>query len=62
MICLVAGLPANFWEFAERMAAKLISMTVKEGEKIIPFEKLYKRKPSMDLIRIFGCHAFTHVS
>ena len=37
-------------------------MTVKEGEKITPLEKLYERKPSMDLIRIFGCHAFTHIS
>ena len=61
MICLAAELPTNFWEFAERMATKLISMTVKEGEKIISLEKLYERKPSMDLIRTFGCHAFTHV-
>ena len=44
------------------MAAKLISMIVKEGEKIIPLEKLYERKPSMDLIRTFGCHAFTYIS
>ena len=37
-------------------------MTVKEGEKITPLEKLYERKPSLDLIRTFGCHAFAHIS
>ena len=36
-------------------------MIMKEGEKITPLEKLYERKPSMDLIRTFGCHVFTHV-
>ena len=36
-------------------------MTVKEGEKITSFEKLYERKPSIDLIRTFSCHTFTHV-
>ena len=61
VIHLAAGLPANFWKFAKRMAVKLISMTVKEGEKITPLEKLYERKPSMDLIRTFGCHTFTHI-
>ena len=44
------------------MAAKLISITVKEDKKITSLEKLYERKPSMDLIKTFGCHAFTHIS
>ena len=58
---LAARLPPKFWEFAERMASKLISLMVKEGQEITPFEKLYETKPSMNLIRTFGCHAFAHI-
>ena len=31
-------------------------------QEISPYEKLYGVKPSMDLIHVFGCHAFAHVS
>ena len=58
---LAAHLPPKFWEFAERMASKLISLIVKEGQEITPFEKLYEIKPSMNLIRTFGCHAFAYI-
>ena len=45
VIHLAAELPANFWKFVERMAAKLISMTVKEGEKITPLENCMRENP-----------------
>ena len=47
---LTAHLPPKFWEFTEKMASKLISLMVKEGQEITPFEKLYETKPSMNLI------------
>ena len=59
---LAACLPFKFWKFTERMASKLISLMVKEGQEITPFEKLYKTKPSMNLIQTFGCHAFIYIS
>ena len=37
-------------------------MVVKQGQEISPYEKLYGVKPSMDLIYVFGCHVFAHVS
>ena len=60
-IRLTACLPPKFWEFAERMASKLISLMVKEEQEITPFEKLYETKPSMNLIQTFDCHAFAHI-
>ena len=51
-----------FWKFAERMASKVILMVVKQEQEILPYEKLYGVKPSMDLICVFGCYAFAHVS
>ena len=56
-----ACLPLKFWKFTERMASKLISLMVKEEQEIIPFEKLYEIKPSMNLIQTFGCYAFAHI-
>ena len=61
-ICLTAQLPPNFWKFAERMASKVILMVIKQRQEISLYEKLYGVKPSMDLICVFGCHAFAHVS
>ena len=58
---LTACLLSKFWKFVEKMASKLISLMVKEGQKITPFEKLYETKPSMNLIQTFGCHTFTHI-
>ena len=47
---LAACLSSKFWEFTERMASKLISLMVKKGQEITPFEKLYETKSSMNLI------------
>ena len=37
-------------------------MVVKQGQEILPYEKLYGVKPSMDLICVFEYHVFTHIS
>ena len=58
---LTACLPPKFWKFTERIASKLISLMIKEGQEITPFEKLYETKPSMNLIQTFGYHAFAHI-
>ena len=50
-----------FWEFAERLASMVISLCVKENETVTPFEKLFEKKPSIKLIRTFGCHSFAHI-
>ena len=56
-----AHLPPKFWKFAKRMASKLISLMVKEEQKITSFEKLYETKSSMNLIWTFGYHAFAYI-
>ena len=61
MIRIHAGLPEQFWDYAEKLASVVSSYIVKEGEEISPFQKLYGRKPNIELICHFGCHAFTHI-
>ena len=52
MIRIHAGLPEQFWDYAEKLASVVSSYIVKEGEEISPFQKLYGRKPNIELIAL----------
>jgi len=56
-------LPKSFWTFAVNYSQEILNRLPTRAltEKMMPFEALYKRKPSVAHMRIFGCLVYVHV-
>jgi len=56
-------LPKSFWTFAVNYSQEILNRLPTRAltEKMTPFEALYKRKPSVAHMRIFGCPVYVHV-
>ena len=55
------NMPAAFWEYAENLAAIILSYIVTPNNTISGYEMVTKQKPSMSRIRTFGCHTFAYI-
>ena len=60
-----AGMPLTFW--AEAMAVSIyvknqIPHRALKNGKMSPFEELFKRKPDIGHLRVFGCLAYAHIA
>lgn len=57
-----SGVPTRFWNFAFETATYLINrMPSRNSSQISPFEHLFKRKPDLSFLRVFGCQCFPHL-
>jgi hypothetical protein len=57
MTLVQSGLPKKFWEKAASNAAAIYNRRPEAGG-MIPFKKLYGRKPLVNRLRLFGCLAY----
>ncbi|MBW0538923.1 hypothetical protein O181_078638 [Austropuccinia psidii MF-1] len=57
---LQARLTPNFWTFAFRHAAWVHNRVLHAGSEKTPYELAIKRRPSLFLLRVFGCSAILH--
>jgi len=57
-------LPKSFWTFAVNYSQEILNRLPTRAltEKMMLFKALYKRKPSVAHIQIFGCLVYMHVS
>ncbi|MBW0540661.1 hypothetical protein O181_080376 [Austropuccinia psidii MF-1] len=55
-----ANLPSTFWMYAMRHAAWVFNRVLHAKDNITPYEAVIKQKPSLSLLRVFGCKAFIH--
>ncbi|MBW0538940.1 hypothetical protein O181_078655 [Austropuccinia psidii MF-1] len=55
-----ANLPPIFWTYALRHAAWVFNRVLHNTNVTTPYEAVIKRKPSLTLLRVFGCKAFIH--
>ncbi|MBW0523358.1 hypothetical protein O181_063073 [Austropuccinia psidii MF-1] len=55
-----ANLPPTFWTYAIRHAAWVFNRVLHANNNVTPYEAVIKQKPSLALLRIFGCKAFVH--
>ncbi|MBW0563847.1 hypothetical protein O181_103562 [Austropuccinia psidii MF-1] len=55
-----ANLPPTFWTYALRHAAWVFNRALHASGDTTPYEAVIKRKPSLSLLRVFGCKAFIH--
>ncbi|MBW0538921.1 hypothetical protein O181_078636 [Austropuccinia psidii MF-1] len=55
-----ANLPPTFWTYALRHAAWVFNRVLHAKNDVTPYEAVIKRKPSLALLRVFGCKAFVH--
>ncbi|MBW0491160.1 hypothetical protein O181_030875 [Austropuccinia psidii MF-1] len=55
-----ANLPPTFWKYALRHAAWVFNRVLHANQDITPYEAVIKQKPSLSLLRVFGCKAFIH--
>lgn len=51
-------LPQAFWSYAYRQAAFIFNRLVHEGKEQTPCEAALGFKPSIDMLRVFGCVAY----
>ena len=54
-------MPAPFWEYAENLAAILLSYILLPKQTKSGYKMMTGRRPTMSQIRTFGCHAFAFV-
>ena len=61
--CLLeqSGLEKEYWPYAFNMASEIKSFCFHSGIQKTPFEAMYKKKPNLASIKVFGCSAFVHV-
>jgi len=45
----------------ENLACIVMSYTVRKGNTKTGYEILYGKRPNIELIHLFGCHAFSHI-
>ncbi|KAD6118667.1 hypothetical protein E3N88_09938 [Mikania micrantha] len=54
--------PHRFWHFAFDTAVYLINrMPSRTTSRMSPFEQLFKRKPDLSFLRVFGCKCYPHL-
>ena len=61
--CLLkqAGLEKEYWQYALNMASEIKKFCFHSSIQRTPFEAMYKKKPHLESIKVFGCSAFVHV-
>ena len=61
--CLLeqSGLEKEYWPYALNMASEIKKFCFHSGIQKTPFEAMYKKKPNLESIKVFGCSAFVHV-
>ena len=61
--CLLeqSGLEKEYWPYALNMASEIKNFCFHSGIQKTPFETMYKKKPNLESIKVFGCSAFVHV-
>ena len=61
--CLLeqSGLEKEYWPYALNMASEIKNFCFHSGIQKTPFEAMYKKKPNLESIKVFGCLAFVHV-
>ncbi|MBW0526964.1 hypothetical protein O181_066679 [Austropuccinia psidii MF-1] len=55
-----ANLPPTFWTYALQHVAWVFNRVLHTNDNITPYEAVIKQKPSLSLLRVFGCMAFVH--
>lgn len=57
-----ARLPTSYWGYAVQTAAYLKHRTPSEcTQRLSPYELLYKQKPDLKNLKVFGCTAYAFV-
>ena len=56
-----SGLSEGFWGEAMLTACHILNRVPTRGNKAIPYELWYKRKPNLNYLRVWGCRAFVRV-
>ncbi|KAD4889465.1 hypothetical protein E3N88_21538 [Mikania micrantha] len=57
-----SNVPHRFWHFAFETAVYLINrMPSRTNSHTSPFEHLFKRKPDLSFLRVFGCQCYPHL-
>ena len=61
--CLLeqSGLEKEYWPYALNMASEIKNFCFHSGIQKAPFVAIYKKKPNLESIKVFGCSAFVHV-
>ena len=61
--CLLeqSGLEKEYWPYALNMASENKNFCFHSGIQKTPFEAMYKKKPNLESLQVFGCSAFVHV-
>jgi hypothetical protein len=55
-----AKLPASLWFLAMKQAAYIFNRVVHAEANKSPYELCMKKRPSLDMVRVFGCRAYLH--
>ena len=56
-----SGLDKVYSPYALNMASEIKTFCFHSGIQKTPFEAMYKKKPNLESIQVFGCSAFVHV-
>ena len=56
-----SGLSEGFWGEAMLTACHILNRVPTKGNKAIPYEQWYKRKPNLSYLRVWGCRAIVRV-
>ena len=61
--CLLeqACLDKEYWPYALNMATEIKIFCFHSGIQKTLFEAMYKKKPNLESIKVFGCSVFVHV-
>ena len=60
--CLLeqAVLKKEYWPCALNMASNIKSFCFHSDIQRTPFEAMYKKKPNLESVKVFGCSAFVY--
>ena len=56
-----SGLEVEYWPYALNIASEIQNFCLLSGIQKTPFEAMYKKKPNLKSINVFGFSAFVHV-
>lgn len=57
-----SNVPKRFWDFTFETVVYLINrMPSRTTMSTSPFELLFKRKPNLSFLRVFGCQCYPHL-
>ena len=61
--CLLeqSGLEKEYWPYELNKASEIKNFCFHSGIQKTPFEAMYKKKPNLESIKLFGCSACVHV-